>query len=389
MTNRERLLKALKHGIPDVVPFCPDISIMIPLRMKKRPFWDSYLDHIDENEGYFYDLYGNDDLLQAYLDACRYLGVAVMAYLYAKPEITKKDVQYDTKIISKKDDKITTRTTMHTPEGDLYSETVYFKNDPPFHTKKFIDDFKEDFKFLKYFYPDLDEVDFSTLHKERELIGDDGVNGVIVLPPSLVHLDNYINGGLGAIGLLYYDYPELIKEYKLMHEEWTIKYVEKIIESKSCDMILTGGSGLMTWQSPKITRDLSFDSIKQITKMCKKDGIISNLHCCGFSKELVKMCAEETDLDAMEPLEIPPQGDCDLKELKQKYGDKIVLKGNLQTTDVMLSDVKTVEKEAIKCIEDAAEGGSFILSTGDQCGRDTPFENLFKCVEVCEKYGKY
>lgn len=55
----------------------------------------------------------------------------------------------------------------------------------------------------------------------------------------------------------------------------------------------------------------------------------------------------------------------------------------------MLADVKTVEVEAIKCIEDAAEEGGFILSTGDQCGRNTPYENIFKLVEVCEKYGKY
>ena len=35
------------------------------------------------------------------------------------------------------------------------------------------------------------------------------------------------------------------------------------------------------------------------------------------------------------------------------------------------------------------DGGGFILSTGDQCGRDTPEANIFKLVEVCEKYGRY
>jgi hypothetical protein len=29
------------------------------------------------------------------------------------------------------------------------------------------------------------------------------------------------------------------------------------------------------------------------------------------------------------------------------------------------------------------------LSTGDQCGRDTPEENIFKLVEVAKTYGKY
>jgi len=31
----------------------------------------------------------------------------------------------------------------------------------------------------------------------------------------------------------------------------------------------------------------------------------------------------------------------------------------------------------------------FILSTGDQCGRDTPDVNIFRLVEVARTYGRY
>ena len=34
-------------------------------------------------------------------------------------------------------------------------------------------------------------------------------------------------------------------------------------------------------------------------------------------------------------------------------------------------------------------GGGFILSTGDQCGRDTPDANILKLVEVARTYGRY
>jgi uroporphyrinogen decarboxylase len=98
-------------------------------------------------------------------------------------------------------------------------------------------------------------------------------------------------------------------------------------------------------------------------------------------------CAKHFDID---PLEIAPMGDCDLAELKQLYGDKIVLNGNLHTTDIMLrgsvDDVIAASKQAI---DDAAEGGRFILSTGDQCGRDTPDENLHAMVETARTYGRY
>ena len=100
--------------------------------------------------------------------------------------------------------------------------------------------------------------------------------------------------------------------------------------------------------------------------------------------------AEETDLTVIDPLEIPPMGDCNLSELKKLYGDKIVLKGNLHTTEVMLrGSVDEVIAASKKAIDDAAEGGSFILSTGDQCGRDTPLENLHAMIETARTYGKY
>jgi len=107
-------------------------------------------------------------------------------------------------------------------------------------------------------------------------------------------------------------------------------------------------------------------------------------------KELVRIMAEETDLTVIDPLEISPMGDCDLAELKRLYGDKIVLKGNLHTTDVMLNGtVDNVVTAAKQAIDDAAGGGRFILSTGDQCGRDTPLENLEALVETARTYGRY
>jgi len=83
-------------------------------------------------------------------------------------------------------------------------------------------------------------------------------------------------------------------------------------------------------------------------------------------------------------------GDCDLKELKRLYGDRIVLKGNLHTTNIMLNgSVQDVIEASKRAIDDAAEGGRFILSTGDQCGRDTPDENILAMIETARTYGRY
>lgn len=392
MTPRERMLKTLRHGIPDRVPCYPDISIMVPLRLKKRLFWEFYLriedsdlsSHLGGNNLYT----NNKRLMDAYIDAVKYFGIEGWAW-YAGPKIKVKNVEFKEKIVEKRSDRIVTRTTMSTPDGDLWAETVYPIDNPPFPVRKYIKHFEKEFKFLKYFHPSLDIIDFSEFYEQKKRIGDNGVTSAWVMPPSLLDLDRYVDGGLGKIGLIYYDYPDLIKEYKRIQENWAMEYLEKLIEANCVDEIGTGGLGLITWQGPRITRELSLDGLKKITKWCKDHNVISHLHCCGFERALVKMCAEETDLDAIEPLEGFPQGDCDLRKIKEDYGEKLCLKGNLHTSRVMLNSVKTVEAAAIKCIEDAAEGGGYILSTGDQCGRDTPEENIFKLVEAVEEYGRY
>ncbi len=92
----------------------------------------------------------------------------------------------------------------------------------------------------------------------------------------------------------------------------------------------------------------------------------------------------------MEPLEEPPGGNVDIAEVKKLYGKRLCLKGNINTFGFMLTATpQQVEAKAKRLIDDCAEGGGFVLSTGDQCGRDTPDENIFKLVEVAKTYGCY
>ncbi len=189
----------------------------------------------------------------------------------------------------------------------------------------------------------------------------------------------------------YFENPNpFFKKREIMEDrvEHRMKIIAELDEKP--DFLFCGASGSLVFQSPEIFRELVLPLLQKTTRMAAELGIPTHVHSCGPETQLVKMAAEETDLTVIDPLEIPPMGDCNLAELKKLYGDKIVLKGNLHTTKVMLEgsvdDVVAASKQAI---DDAAEGGGFILSTGDQCGRDTPDENLFAMVETARTYGMY
>ena len=102
------------------------------------------------------------------------------------------------------------------------------------------------------------------------------------------------------------------------------------------------------------------------------------------------MLAADTDVGMLNPLEPPPMGDIDLAEVKQAHGRRLALMGNLHTTTVMLrGSVRDVRRESLKAIRAAGEDGGFILSTGDQCGRDTPDANIREMVNVAKEFGAY
>ncbi|MEM2715867.1 MAG: uroporphyrinogen decarboxylase family protein, partial [Candidatus Thermoplasmatota archaeon] len=141
--------------------------------------------------------------------------------------------------------------------------------------------------------------------------------------------------------------------------------------------------------SPFLFKKYSLPTIKIISEMANKENIPVMIHCCGKEKDLVEMCYNETLVNCINPLEEPPMGDCNLKEIKEKYGDKISLMGNISTTFMLFAKPDQVEEVCKKAIDDAGKNGGFILSTGDQLGRDTPEENIFKMIEVARNYGRY
>lgn len=377
MTSRERMLTAFRCGIPDRVPVSPDVSNMIPARLTGKPFWDIYL-HEDP------------PLWRAYVDCGRHFGFdGWFIYGVVDFECPRDQRTWSNETVSRSDERIVVRTTCHTPDGDLSLETTYYRADPPTATRKWIKDLATDMPALRHFFPPIDSYRPDPLEEQRAYLGEDGALGAGVALPGLHNLTEWFDGHLEAATVAYYEQHDLLREFVAWQEQHIIRQAEMILDARP-DFFLIGASGLWTLQSPAIFRELSLPTLQRLTRMAREADIPSFLHSCGRERELTRVCAEETELDVINPLEPPPMGDCDLAEVKRGYGDRLCLMGNLHTTEVMLLGTpEAVERESRRAIEAAAAGGGFVLSTGDQCGRDTPDENLRAMVRAAEKYGRY
>lgn len=376
MTSRERMMTALRNREPDRVPAAPDISNMIPCRLTGKPFWDIYV-----NE--------NPPLWKAYLEAVRFFDMDGW-FTYGNLKFkTQSQVYVDREITKKVDERWEVLETFHTPDGDLRQITASPAGNAPTHIEKLVKNFTEDYNKFKHIFSRITGYDSEVFEQQKRELGELGIMCVCVTPPGLHQYVEYFNGNLEAATYAYYDYPELFDELRELNEKQCLQMVEAAIDC-GADSILTGGSGSITLQSPDIWRKLSLPTLKKITRMCREAGVISGIHSCGKERYMVEVCAEETDLDYINPLEIPPMGDSDLGECKLKYGSKLALMGNLHTTDIMLQgSVDLVRLESLKAILAAGAGGGFVLSTGDQCGRDTPFENISAMVQTVREFGHY
>ena len=213
--------------------------------------------------------------------------------------------------------------------------------------------------------------------------------GVHISYPGFHQWMNDIEGGITPLSYAQMDAPELLDRWFEHDMAKGDREMELLLEAKP-DYILFGGSGTITLSSPDMVRRYAIPALKKWSRMAKDAGITTHLHSCGKSRELVDMLAEETDIGSINPLEISPMGDVDLAEVNQACGKQIGLMGNLHTTDVMLTgSPELVKEKAIEAMCAAGDGGGFVLSTGDQCGRETPEENIFALVETANKYGIY
>ena len=377
MTSKERMLTAMRGGQPDCVPAAPDMSNMIPCRLTGKPFWEIYL-------------YDDPPLWLAYIEAVKHFGhdgwLAGLPYqLDSDREEAAKAPPWQEAIVHRTPDRIYTRHHARIDGKEQWADhcRAYYIDNPP----------TGGLPLAKVGLPEgppkrwedvqrrTDYGGLKALEAANRLMGDRGVVCPSVGLPGLA----FSPEGVYA----YYDNPNKVIERCERERERAVRRTRELVQLKP-DVILIGMSGHMIWNPEPIFRVLSLRTLQDVTAICRAAGVVSQIHCCGPERDLVRIAAEESDLDDINPLEIPPMGDCDLAKLKREFGGKISLMGNLHTTEVMLQgtpdDVRRASKQAI---DDAAEGGGFILSTGDQCGRDTPDENILALIETARTHGRY
>ena len=127
-----------------------------------------------------------------------------------------------------------------------------------------------------------------------------------------------------------------------------------------------------------------------VSAVKEKFDIPCYIHTCGKIGDRLDLIVK-TGIDGIECLDPAPLGDVDLETAVEEIGDKVFIKGNLDSVNELMNKSKN---EIIEIVHKRIETGKkaskgFILSTACSVSPKVPVENMELLIETVEKYGNY
>jgi hypothetical protein len=299
---------------------------------------------------------------------------------------------YATNSTAGEDERVITETTWSGPGGELRQVEVHgmIPHDPLTHkTTEYFVKAPQDWHVWAAVQRDSLEraagPEHSAAAEAHELMGEDGVPSVSI---------GSVYGALGAARgmgpLLYdlYDIPEVIFEMQELLIERAMLGVEAFLASPCevawYDICWATGSQM----SPSMFEQWVIPDVAAVCQRVREvPGKFIGLYTLGPIRDLLPSMVD-AGAHFIETFE-PNEGNITLREAKELYGRDTCICGNFDSVLLALGTPEQCRQEALRCLDEAMEGGGYIMVSGDEVPADAKWENLVAWVETVAEHGRY
>ena len=197
-------------------------------------------------------------------------------------------------------------------------------------------------------------------------------------------------GVLNSMGLDNFSYaladdPGLIDDLLRMYAEWTMELLDKT-QGIGFDFVwfsddLAYKSGPMF--SPQVFQEIF---LPQMREVCRHNRLPWVFHSDGNLMPILEDLLS-LGMDGLNPIEPGPM---DIELLKERYGRRICLLGNIDLRYTLTQGTREeVEQEVKLRIEKIGKGGGYIIASANSITDYCKLENVFAFRDAVLKYRKY
>jgi len=184
--------------------------------------------------------------------------------------------------------------------------------------------------------------------------------------------------------------PELCERYLDYRLRKAIRFVEKYAQM-GVDCIFDGedlaGSGGPLF-SPDDYTTFYASRFKNLSDVIHKNNMLYLRHTDGNIMQFADQFLLQSGFDGYQSID--PSAGMDLGLIKEKYGDKITLMGNVDCAEVLhLGTKEDVIRDTLRVIKTASPGGGHIISSSNTIHSSIPTRNYMQMLETVRKYGNY
>jgi uroporphyrinogen decarboxylase len=138
---------------------------------------------------------------------------------------------------------------------------------------------------------------------------------------------------------------------------------------------------------PRILDEIIAPIYKNLNDYCHKRGVLTFFHSDGFTEPFFEGLIK-SGFDGIQSLE--PAAGMDLKHLKEEYGSRVCLIGNLDCSVLLpFGTPEEVVQATKQCLKDAASGGGYILGPTTDITDSCKPENIKIMMDTLLKHGTY
>jgi hypothetical protein len=391
MTPRERLMTALRGGMPDRVPCFPSIIRWVRYhhgctcpRHQLKVAKEFGLDALINYGQYTWQSLTND-----------YIYAPGGGHSYSVDgsygDLPEVDVELR---IRNEQGCVWYERTFHTPGGDLHDviqwarSNVGYGDGPNPHRIEPLVKSVADLEALQYLFPEPRRDLIEDIPLVLEEVGE----RALVAALDCTHAGSWGMEPLGPEGMLIASVtdPELLRGVCRLAQDTHLRNLRLMLE-QGIQVVYDSWfqCGPAVGWSPRTYQDLFWPLVREAVELVHQYDAIYIYQDDGCMRDIIPLVVD-AGVDVLGGLQPPEVGDVVLKEIKDTYGDRVALLGGLDPVYTFdLGTPETVGEKVREAIADAAADGGYVVGTAEAVGPETPRESLRAAVKAVDAYGVY